>query len=266
MGNAYIPEQKQRQSFPIIHCLVNSKTQEAYKKIFLEAETILRDLLDDRNLTFDAKVVSSDFEIALVQSIQWFWSNNSHLGCYVHFLRAQVTNMKRLGFTKSEFKSDTFKIITLISMLPFLKESSVQKAFQLFKSHEKFKDFDTYFLYFETTWLGKNYPISLWNVNTKLREHPELKDSLKHSTNQVESFHSLLKCLLSKSVKPTIHELIEALKHIEARTMNDLNTYQDKCLIKVKILLLNLLNVRNLSQLGSMLQILDKEQLEYLDK
>ena len=223
MGNAYVNEQKQRMSFPILHCLMNSKTAEAYRKVFLESEVIMREMLEERNLIFDAKVVTSDFELALIQSIQWFWPKSSHLGCYVHFLRAQMNNMKRLGFTKIENKSTTFKIITLISMLPFIKDTNVEKTFTLFKNHSQFQNYKPYFEYFENTWMSKNYPTDLWSVNKKLRSHPDLISSLKHSTNQIESFHSLLKCLLMKSEKPTIHELIEALKYIEAKNMNDLN-------------------------------------------
>ena len=49
MGNANVAEQKQRMSL-ILHLLMNSKTAEAYRKVFLEAEVIKREILKDKNL------------------------------------------------------------------------------------------------------------------------------------------------------------------------------------------------------------------------
>jgi len=98
MGSFIDRQQNSTITFPIIHCLMNSKSSDAYRKVLLEIEAIIKDTFEDQNLKFDARVITTDFELALINISKWFWPKSDHLGCFVHFLRCQINNLKKLGF------------------------------------------------------------------------------------------------------------------------------------------------------------------------
>ena len=67
----------------------------------------------------------------------------------------------------------------------------------------------------------------------KLALNPTLSDTLKHSNNQIESFHSLLNYCLLKSHKPEIGEVVDALRYIEVKITTDLNDYENQEVVPV---------------------------------
>ena len=133
----------------------------------------------------------------------------------------------------------TYKLLTLINILPFALPTKVPLILNSIKGLEVFKEYEPYFIYFESTWINGSYSIELWNVISKLKAYPELITSLRHSNNLIESFHSLLNFTLLKSPQPTMNEFLEGLKYIEGRTLNNLLNYDNKPLIAVVLILSN---------------------------
>lgn len=217
---------KLQRAFPIIHCLINSKTQDNYQKMFIEIEGILKTALGVRSISMDTETVTTDFEKGLINASEWFWPEKKIMGCFVHFLRAQITRLKTLGFQSNEKKKKSYQVLTLMSTLPFVEVSKVEKVFKRIVSLEEFAEYNDYFDYFESTWLKGYYPISIWSVDAKKDDKDEFPAWLKHSNNLIESFHSLLKFILRKSEQPTITEFIEGLAYIEANSMNTLYNYK----------------------------------------
>ena len=189
---------------------------------------------------FTAQVTTADFELALLKSSKWFWPDAKQVGCYVHFLRCQINQLKKLGLLKQESKKLTYQLVTLISSLVFIQEQDVKAVFECMRDFPKFASYTGYFNYFNDVWIDGHFPIKLWSVAAKKDLDPSYSEWMKYSNNMIESFHGVLNYALKKSVKPTMLEFITGLKFIEANAINNLNTYDDKYNYDVKHLILSL--------------------------
>lgn len=223
-------------SFPFLHVLMNKKTEEAYKKVFLEFDSILKETYNSKDLCFEPTIITTDFELALLNASKWAYPKSKSLGCFVHFLRAQINRLKTLGFAKYVHKKSKYQLLTLVSSLPFMLPKAVKNAFGLIRN--MFPEFEAYFDYFQSTWIDGSFPIETWNILSKLSYHQSLSENLKHSNNQIESFHSLLNYALLKSSEPELSEFVDGLIYIEAKILTDLNEIEGGSLIKVNMYLL----------------------------
>ena len=151
MGHSYTNEHKSRVCYPIMHCLMNRKTQEAYTAMLHKAEALLKELLNDRELKFNASIITTDFEVALLNAIKDFWPKCQQLGCYVHFLRCLTRKLKELGFGKKEQRRSNYKLITLLSTLAWIDPKIVKNVFKKIRLLVQFKDYSDFFVYFENT-------------------------------------------------------------------------------------------------------------------
>jgi len=97
---AFFPNLKK--AVPILSCLVNKKTKDAYKRMFCRADAIMREEFEQDSKIMNPKVVTIDFELVLIGAVEAYWPEAQIQGCFVHFLRAQITNLKKLGFMKNE--------------------------------------------------------------------------------------------------------------------------------------------------------------------
>lgn len=228
---------KYGKALPILHCLTDSKTAENYKTLFIEAEGIFKKVLDNRNLVLSADVVTTDFELGLIKAAEFFWPKAEIMGCFVHFLRCQTTNLKKCGLMDKSNRKTSYQLLTLMSTLPFVEEDTLEDLYKGIKEVEMFAEkYGSYFEYFEKTWLYGTYPISVWSVSQKKGTLEEKYKQLQHSNNSIESFHSVLKFVLNKSDQPTLTEFIEGLKFIEGNMMTNLNNYQEQCIFDVRVI------------------------------
>jgi hypothetical protein len=130
-----------------------------------------------------------DFEIALLEAIKWNWPKSKLQGSFFHFIKCQIHKLRELGFSKKEYRKDTYRLVTLLSALPFVENGIVISVFECIKSQDLFKDYSDFFEYFEKTWLYGNFPISFWNVGTKTKRDFYKSQEVKHTNNTLESFH-----------------------------------------------------------------------------
>jgi len=223
-----------KKAIPVISCLITKKTKDAYQRMFFRMDAIMREEFQEDNKFLNPKVVTIDFELALIGAVESYWPEAQVQGCFVHFIRAQITNLRKLGFSKNENKKRNYQLITLISLLAFIDSSKIKNLFYSIKILSYFEDYESYFTYFENTWLNGNFPIGMWNSFNKLLKKTEYCEKLKHSNNTIESFHSLLNFILQKSAHPTMMEFAEAMKDIEAISKTNLNYYQNTAMVKVK--------------------------------
>jgi len=222
-----------KKSLPIMSVLTTKKTKEAYRKLFSRADAIMREEFSQDIKLLDVKLITIDFELALIGAVDEYWPEAKKQGCFVHFLRAQVNNLKRFGFGGQENKKKNYQLITLMSSLAFIDESKIVKVFEAIKNLTCFADYNKYFDYFSDTWIDGNFSIELWNSFNKVTQQAEYCDKLKHSNNTIESFHSLLNYILKKSSRPTIGEFIQAMRDVEGITKTNLNVYENKFVISV---------------------------------
>lgn len=227
----YFPDLKK--AVPIISCLVTKKTKDAYQRMFFRMDAIIREEFQEQKKILNPKIVTIDFELALIGAVGSCWPEAQIQGCFVHFLRAQITNLKKLGLMKNENKRKNYQLITLISVLAFMDPSKIKNVFYSIKNSPHFCEYEIYFTYFQDVWLNGNYPTEMWNSFNKVLNKTEYCEKLKHSNNTIESFHSLLNFILQKTSHPTMVEFAQAMKDMEGIAKTNINYYQDKAIIKV---------------------------------
>jgi len=120
---AYFPNIKK--SLPIISCLMNKKTKDAYRRLFARADALMREEFNQDQKMLNPQVVTTDFELALLNAAEEYWPNAKRQGCFVHFLRAQINQLKKLGFSLKELRRKNYQLITLISALAFVRDTQV---------------------------------------------------------------------------------------------------------------------------------------------
>jgi hypothetical protein len=136
---AYFPSLKQ--AIPIFHCLTNKKTCQIYQQMFLTFEAIMKELLNKRDATLNCPIITLDFEMALLEAIKWNWPKSKLQGCFFHFIKCQIYKLRELGFSKKEYRKDTYRLVTLLSALPFVENGIVISVFECIKSQDLFKDY-----------------------------------------------------------------------------------------------------------------------------
>ena len=222
-----------KKALPIMSVLTTKKTKDAYKKIFARSDSIMREEFEVDSKLLNTNLITIDFELALIGAVEEYWPEAKKQGCFVHFLRAQVNNLKRFGLVNKDNKKTNYQLLTLISSLAFIEDTKITKVFKAIKEVPLFANYQDYFNYFSDTWISGNFPIELWNGYNKISNQVEYSDKLKHSNNTIESFHSLLNYILQKSSRPTIGEFIDAMKDVEGIAKTNLNVYQNKYIISV---------------------------------
>lgn len=221
---------------PIIHCLVNSRSSEAYDHILCESEHILREIICDKTIILKPEILTIDFEQALLKSVKHNFPESKIHGCLVHYIRALLTNLKKLGLTGRKYKSTAYEVLSLLTLLAWVPINKVKIIFKDITKQKRFQGFLDFFNYFEDTWLDGIYEIKLWNIEDKIKNSPDYFKHMHHSNNAIESFHFLLNFVLLKSPKPTIKEFVDALAYLENRKMNEVKKKSVKGIIEVKII------------------------------
>jgi len=84
-----------KKAWPIVSVLTTKKTKDAYRKLFSRCDAIMREEFECDTKLFNVKLITIDFELALIGAVNEYWPEAQKQGCFVHFLRAQINNLKR---------------------------------------------------------------------------------------------------------------------------------------------------------------------------
>ena len=84
-------------------------------------------------LNFD--IVTTDFELALINSVKNNMMNLMQKGCYFHFLQVLWRYASKVGLRKENMVPATREIIMALSLLCFLRKSNIEKCFMVIKNH-----------------------------------------------------------------------------------------------------------------------------------
>lgn len=218
--------EEKTEAFTIFHYLLNSKTEENYNILFDEFFSILKHYNPEFNLS--PEIITTDFEKALLNSIEKKFPSSLRSGCLFHFLQSQIRNFQLKGFLTKEHRKTSYQVLSLISFLCFIQPVKISSVFSQIK--ELYSNYSDYFDYFESTWL-KGYSIQLWNYWVS---YEKLNNHFKMTNNIAECFHHILLHLNNYSHNPSLGTFLAGLSYIEARQLNDFNKYQNTTLIKVR--------------------------------
>ena len=67
-----------------------------------------------------AKAITTDYELALINSVSKVFSSIHLVGCLFHFKQALIRKLNEFGLYKAEYDKETDRILSLCGSLPFL--------------------------------------------------------------------------------------------------------------------------------------------------
>ena len=201
---------KDNTSFPILFCLMKSKSKELYKKMFLEIERITGiDILNKKMM------LMGDFEVL---SFDFFGKDVKKFTCYFHFCQNLYKFCMKHSKIEYQKRGEYYQLARSLMMLALVKKENVKKIFKHLNNKYKGKLNKTLLNYFKKNYITGRYKIENWNVRR-----------LDAKTNNVvEAFHSSLKKLI-KHPHPTTNELIKKLNEfINSNYINYIDIIQKK--------------------------------------
>ncbi|CAG8760366.1 21340_t:CDS:2, partial [Gigaspora rosea] len=78
---------------PLVFCLMTSKSEESYKRLFEE----LIDFSEEHNINLDPHVVLTDFEAAAINSVELEFDDVQNKGCHFHFSQCIYHKVQAYG-------------------------------------------------------------------------------------------------------------------------------------------------------------------------
>jgi len=225
MISMFAYSESKKGSFCVFHCLINSKSENDYQTMIDEFLLIFKTYYPEEN--FYLEIITTDFELALLNSLHKSFSTSQQSGCFFHWLQCQIRSFGSLSLLKKEVRKTTFQLLVLMSSLCFINPDYIPRLFTEIK--EKFNDYEEYFDYFERVWI-KGFEIQLWNYYNVAEN---FRSSFKITNNILESFHSLLLHLNNNSHRPSLSNFVSSLAYIESRHVNDFNQQDNKPIVKV---------------------------------
>ncbi|CAG8456651.1 11276_t:CDS:1 [Dentiscutata heterogama] len=111
---------------------MTSKSEESYRQLFQE----LIDFGEMHGINLSPQVVLTDFEMAVVNSVQSEFDNVLHKGCHFHLSQCIYRRVQSLGLTTRYGTDEDFSLlIRCISALAFLPPEEIPSAFDELKLH-----------------------------------------------------------------------------------------------------------------------------------
>ena len=110
---------------PGIYILLNGKNKELYDLTF---DSIIKILTDDRKIELEVENIITDTEQALVDTIKKYFPNSQRIGCFFHYKKDIIRNIKAYCLYKKQDKFTSDLIIRKLSSLPFIYKGEIKKV------------------------------------------------------------------------------------------------------------------------------------------
>ena len=179
------------QSFPLLYCFIQGKTQEVYTELFIKIKSCLRIY----NVSFEPNIVQIDFEYAAYNAVCSVFTGAEIKGCFFHFGQALFRKLVSLGL-KSRYNNDVnfrhcFECISSLALIPL---HDIMNAWIYIQSLLLNPSVETILLfeYVENNWLSNDRPLfsrDVWSQNGVLRGR---------TNNALEGLHSKLNRQINK--------------------------------------------------------------------
>lgn len=192
---------------PLIFILLQEKSEEKYKEIFLYLKN---------NGILNPKVVITDYEKALFSSFNVFDNGFKSYGCLFHYGQCLWRKIQQNGLNDL-YKSDIFvkKILKQFLNLPYFKVERIREAYEeIKKSVENFSKkeiFVEFVSYYENTFIGCDashpplFEHSRWSV------YERIKSYYPTTTNSIEGWHRGFNNLINIK-KPNLGIFVDTLR------------------------------------------------------
>ncbi|EAT39117.1 AAEL009053-PA [Aedes aegypti] len=185
-----------QQTVPLIYVLMTTKTESLYRKVW-EAIIEAADALD---IDLEPEYVITDFEKALINSVQAEFPDAQHSGCFFHWSK-NLFKFIQQNKMLNEFGQDASVYLTFkkVQALAFLPPDDIAAAFETVKQQAP-ENMAAFFSYVEETYIcgrmkrssrGKKaakiaplFPPTFWSV------YANVLDKVSRTSNQAESWHN----------------------------------------------------------------------------
>lgn len=139
---------------PCAYCLLTSKNEYLYLTAFHEIIVLTK-------YHWMPRIITSDFEVALISAIKHEFPESRLLCCYFHLKQAIERKLKKLKFS-SEISSIILSNIQLLTVVPI---EEINLAIQFIKTLTNDEEnLSLFWDYFHNTWVKRFDPI-LWNFS-----------------------------------------------------------------------------------------------------
>ena len=161
--------------------------------------------------------ITIDYESAEISSFKKNFPDTTLYGCFFHFSQCLWRKIQLLGLKSWYRESNNSILIKMVQSLAFLPFDDVIKhfnAFLEFLNVEADEILESFFIYFEATWLGsfkRNkrkkplYDIEMWNLYNRTIEN------IPRTTNSVEVWHNAFQIRVNLK-NPTLSRIISKIK------------------------------------------------------
>jgi len=205
--------------FPALYALLPGKSRDVYSRFFMLLLTKLQDL----QLVLQPTRILTDFELALVQSVQLAFPTSHIAGCYYHYQQCIWRWVSMKGHTVLYRQhGDFYNFIRETAALAFVPPEHVRLAWGCLQM--KFGPLCTncppaldFSNYFKQTWMTGSFPIAMWNHHTTTEER---------TNNHLEGWHYRFNTLAGKP-HPNIYQLIHLLQREDGVTEIKVNQLQN---------------------------------------
>lgn len=140
---------------PCVYCLLTSKNEYLYL-------TALHEIIVLTKFNWMPRIITSDFEIALITAIKHEFPESRLLCCYFHLKQSIKRKLKKIKIS-SENSDVILSKIQLLTVVP-ITEISVAIEFINTLTDEQ-EELKVFWDYFQKTWMTRFHPV-LWNLST----------------------------------------------------------------------------------------------------
>ncbi len=161
-------------SCPLVYACLKNKEQTTYIFFFNQIKSLINKM---------PKLILSDFEKAIINSIDIVFPDTIIGGCYFHFAKCLWTNMNKKGLSiyyNKETSNKFYKCYNYLKLLVFVPMDMVVEAFEQIKSKLAPRKMLVFIQYMESTFIGKKvrgkadtrtlplFPINIWNCYNRV--------------------------------------------------------------------------------------------------
>jgi hypothetical protein len=185
----------------------------------------------------EAASITCDFEIGLINALQFHFRDSDIIGCEFHW--KQAIRRKLLSFkipadiiSRLVDKNGLLNILTEIPVTEIGKGIAYIRA--TFDEGQYIQEFNNFWKYFTKTWMN-TYDPKVWNVHrfivTQKTTNKPSKILINRTNNPLERFNLTLGTSFSKFGHPRMPDFVTTIKLLSEKYYADYNLIQAKQLV-----------------------------------
>ena len=176
--------------FPLVYCLLLSKSREIYGRVI----TLLKTKSEELGIELKPKTILSDFELSIIQVAQLAFPMAVLKGCYFHFCQCLIRKVQYLGLQRNYRENPKLKsFICKTTVLAFVPQQYICLAWQALKA-EAPQNIVRQFV--------GSYPPSFQN---------DFETESARTSYYIEGWHTKLTNVVGKA-HPNVYEIVELFK------------------------------------------------------